>query len=386
MSQACFVFAVIIGVTVGELNLRSSSSPLHVRLRIHRMPSLFIYCSTILLVSSLTYESKEVWLTLKTQFCAVCKFIILNTSTKRSKKAPMIERRIMRSRNRNRQRDLITSISMLSLLLLTILVISPDVNGFVPSAASSSRVPAFATPISRSAKLPLLFGSSIGEATGGEGNASTPIDMKEKKPTRNPVKMAYRIYTGYATRLWRETDPSERSRIADDKVAQTIRDMQHVLTSEHETINSSSSDKKCVDASEQLLKACEHMLLTLEEDAKSKKETAEGSTAVASVDANTEKSKSPPAKKEKKQRSILFGALMGVAVAAWVFSGNYIFTGLFCLVTILGQLEYYRMVMNTGVFPARVISVIGATSMFVTVCFIAFVRMISIGTSFTSLL
>jgi hypothetical protein len=298
---------------------------------------------------------------------------ILNTSTKSSKKAPTMERKTMRSSNGNRQRDLITSISMLSLLLLTILVISPDVNGFVPSAASSSRVPAFTTPVSRSAKMPLLFGLSIGEAAGGESDTSTPVDTKVKKATRNPVKMAYRIYTGYAKRLWRETDPSERSKIADDKVAQTIRDMQHVLTSEHETINSSSSDKKCVEASEQLLKACEHMLLTLEEDAKSKKKPAEASTAGASIDANTEKSKSPPAKKEKKQRSILFGALMGVVVAAWVFSGNYIFTGVFCLVTILGQLEYYRMVMNTGVFPARIISVIGATSMFVTVCFITFV-------------
>eukprot|EP00536_Pseudo-nitzschia_multiseries_P008469 jgi/Psemu1/198140/e_gw1.215.24.1 len=60
---------------------------------------------------------------------------------------------------------------------------------------------------------------------------------------------------------------------------------------------------------------------------------------------------------------------MGAAVAAWVFSGDYIFTGLFCLITILGQLEYYRMVMQTGVFAARRISVIGATSMFLTALF-----------------
>lgn len=57
---------------------------------------------------------------------------------------------------------------------------------------------------------------------------------------------------------------------------------------------------------------------------------------------------------------------MGAVVALWVFSGNYLYTGLFTLLTVLGQLEYYRMVMQTGVFPARKISVVGACSMFVT--------------------
>jgi CDP-diglyceride synthetase len=71
----------------------------------------------------------------------------------------------------------------------------------------------------------------------------------------------------------------------------------------------------------------------------------------------------------KPRRSILFGAIMGALVAGWVFSGNYAFTGLFTLMTILGQLEYYRMVMNTGVYPARRISVVGACSMFITALF-----------------
>ena len=71
----------------------------------------------------------------------------------------------------------------------------------------------------------------------------------------------------------------------------------------------------------------------------------------------------------KTRRSIGFGAAMGLAVTCWVFSGSYIFTGLFTLMTALGQLEYYRMVMNTGVFPARRISVIGACSMFLAALF-----------------
>lgn len=248
---------------------------------------------------------------------------------------------------------------MLSTLLLVLtILISQTVEGFVPIGATSSRVPSFNSPASKPANLYTL--SAIEKAVSSEGDTeiATSQHVPAKTDTRNPFKKAYRIYTGYAKRLWRETDPSERSKIANDKVAQTARDMHHVLTSEHETISSSSTssgDKKRLEASAELLKACENMLSTLEE-------TGEESTAVA----NGEKSKAAPAKKEKKQRSILFGAMMGAVVACWVFSGNYIFTGLFCLLTILGQLEYYRMIMNTGVFPARRISVIGATSMFVT--------------------
>lgn len=76
-----------------------------------------------------------------------------------------------------------------------------------------------------------------------------------------------------------------------------------------------------------------------------------------------------PKPKKKGGRSVLFGATMGLAVAGWVYSGNYIFTGLFTLMTALGQLEYYRMVMNAGIYPARRISVLGACAMFVTALF-----------------
>jgi len=258
--------------------------------------------------------------------------------------------------------DRINTPALLKLLLITILLISEDASGFVAPQAHCSRVSAIVKHDSNLAKIPVFLAPSIRATADNEAGAdqSFPPAVKVKKATRNPFKMAYRIYTGYAKKLWRETDPSERSRIANDRVAQTIRDMQHVLTSEHETI-SSSSGKSCDNGSgeacKKLLQACEDMLSTLDLDEKKKMETN---------DAIIEKSKSQAVKPEKKQRSILFGAVMGAVVAAWVFSGNYIFTGLFCLLTILGQLEYYRMVMNTGVFPARRISVIGATSMFIT--------------------
>ena len=76
-----------------------------------------------------------------------------------------------------------------------------------------------------------------------------------------------------------------------------------------------------------------------------------------------------PKKKKKGGRSVLLGASMGLVVAGWVYSGNYIFTGLFTLMTALGQLEYYRMVMNAGIYPARRISVIGACATFITALF-----------------
>jgi phosphatidate cytidylyltransferase len=98
----------------------------------------------------------------------------------------------------------------------------------------------------------------------------------------------------------------------------------------------------------------------------------ENTTALAKLTAPPAETKSVEAnsKPRKKQRSVMFGAAMGLVVAGWVFSGNYLFTGLFTLMTILGQLEYYRLVMNTGVYPARRISIVGACSMFLTALFL----------------
>jgi hypothetical protein len=202
--------------------------------------------------------------------------------------------------------------------------------------------------------------ATIKEQQEQEQSVQVPVPVEEDQSTimtkkrhfyRLP-KAAYRIYTGYAKRLWKETDVSARHKIANDKVRGTIRAMQHVLQANEYAEFSGG----CVEKKEKLLVACEELLSSLPQ----KEKTAENETTpvIMEVDAAAPK---------KKQRSILFGAVMGAAVACWVFSGNYIFTGLFCLMTILGQLEYYRMIMNTGVYPARRISVIGASSMFLTV-------------------
>ena len=179
--------------------------------------------------------------------------------------------------------------------------------------------------------------------------------MEPRKKSKFFPKTAYRIYTGYAKRLWTETNPSARRKIANEKVKGAIRNMQNILTSNEYAYFSDA----CNQTKHSLMTACGDMLDSLPIDTPPVE-----SKEVAATAAGAE---SEAAKTAKPRRSILFGALMGAVVAMWVFSGNYIFTGLFTLMTILGQLEYYRMVMNTGVYPARRISVVGASSLFLTV-------------------
>jgi hypothetical protein len=217
-------------------------------------------------------------------------------------------------------------------------------------------------------------------------------------------RTAYRIYTSYFQKLWTATNTSARKKIANDKVRATVREVHDLLlnTDEYGSIrNGVLEDDATREAKEELLAACNKMLAALthyykedtatvngkddimHKDCTSMKAmpdaTFQGETTVeailnssAATASSTQtslevKPTSDVVTPQKKHRSILFGAIMGAVVACWVFSGNYIFTGIFCLMTILGQLEYYRMIMNTGVFPARRISVIGATSMFLTV-------------------
>jgi hypothetical protein len=169
-------------------------------------------------------------------------------------------------------------------------------------------------------------------------------------------RKAVKIYSEYASRLWRETSPESRRKIAKDKVTQSIRQVQHIFRGDEYSDVSKVSQ---VDR-QNLLDACDHILMDAD-----KAITVD--SAGKSVATGGETSGQDGVGKKKKGRSVLFGAMMGLACACWVFSGNYIFTGLFTLMTILGELEYYRMVMNTGVYPARRLSVIGAASMFLTV-------------------
>jgi hypothetical protein len=193
------------------------------------------------------------------------------------------------------------------------------------------------------------------DETHGEGHKKKVSRMR--KVSRAPKK-ALRIYADYATRLWNETNPVARKRIAQDKAAAAVRVVEHIMQGEEYVAFSPESE----EARDELLHACQAMLKTMENSHTSNEVT---SKQVATKPSVAEESAS--AKPQKARRSILFGAIMGAMVACWVFSGNYIFTGIFTLMTVLGQLEYYRMVMNTGIYPARRISIVGACSMFLTV-------------------
>lgn len=170
---------------------------------------------------------------------------------------------------------------------------------------------------------------------------------------RKPIK----LYYNYVRQLWYETSTDARKRIAQDKAAEAIRAVEK-LVKDDEYVEFSYETSV---ARERLLDACKAMLTEMKKAQEAANDEVASTNDVAIITSNE------AVKPERKRRSILFGATMGFCVACWVFSGNYIFTGIFTLMTILGQLEYYRMIINTGVYPARKISVVGASSMFLTV-------------------
>jgi CDP-diglyceride synthetase len=162
--------------------------------------------------------------------------------------------------------------------------------------------------------------------------------------------------------LWHETNPEARKIISNNKAAVAIREVQNMIRGSE---FSGVSDK----IREQLLVACDCMLGAMTTAATERTQIAPDVSATDVTRGNVTEERAEGTVLKPKSRSVLFGTVMGAIVACWVFSGNYIFTGLFTLMTILGQLEYYRMVISTGVYPARRISIVGACSMFLTALF-----------------
>jgi hypothetical protein len=245
------------------------------------------------------------------------------------------------------------------LLLIAQIVV---VRGFSPFYPKASRIASISSSCKQQSRSVSTWRwASIEDQKATVDDSDVSEESGEKKiPFYKLPKAAYKIYTNYFQRLWKETDVTQREKISKDKVRGAIRNMQNILVHANEY---AEFDDVTYEKKQKLMASCEEMLDTLPkpEKPKERKRKKKDDIAVEII----EESKAPAPK--KKQRSILFGALMGLTVAGWVFSGNYVFTGLFCLMTILGQLEYYRMVMNTGVYAARRISVIGASSMFLTV-------------------
>jgi hypothetical protein len=282
--------------------------------------------------------------------------------------------------SKNRWLHFLISALLSSALFLSLLT---SVDAFSTNSRRAARVKreiiheipsfSFQTPTTTSAtSLWATPGINTNEVNGEQevpvDPSSSPTNTKNRiKKSRLLPKQAYYIYTEYARRLWTETNPDARKKVANDKIKGVIRNMQQIVGSDEYAKFSDGS----LEAKNNLLFACDEMLSHLPnalpepEPELTETKSEDPSKAVAVTVASSTENEVPQTK--KKSRSVLFGAIMGAVVACWVFSGHYIFTGVFTLMTILGQLEYYRMVMNTGVYPARRISVVGACSMFLTV-------------------
>ena len=203
-----------------------------------------------------------------------------------------------------------------------------------------------------------------------DGNSMLVLEAHKNDHRMNPLD----TYVEYLNRLWRETSPEERRmnpKVAIERFMENVEGIKRKGVGqvngsndgEHsgeELAYSSDGDDKYLEIKEHLRNDCREMLAYLEEVEES---NAHASDASDKVEESKQKVVS---KKGKKTRSISFGAAMGALVTCWVFSGNYIFAMLFACMTLLGQLEYYRMVMKAGIYPARRISCVGSVAMFIT--------------------
>ena len=77
----------------------------------------------------------------------------------------------------------------------------------------------------------------------------------------------------------------------------------------------------------------------------------------------------PPKQGGKLRKRVVTSLIMAAVASCWIFSGNALFAaGMFFTVT-LAQLEYYRMVIATGVYPARRISIVSSSLLYFTAAF-----------------
>ena len=196
--------------------------------------------------------------------------------------------------------------------------------------------------------------SSLSDINNSNDPSTSPNYHRKRRMAMAATGMvgkAAQIYSRYFNRLWKETNEDARYQSNHNKLVMSIKQLDQLLSKEKD------SDRVMT---QKVHDACKEYLT---EEAATKMPIK---SVVPQQQLQGSETASKKKNKQKNRRSIGFGALMGLGVAGMVFSGNYVFTGIFTLMTILGQLEYYRMVMSTGVLPARRISIVGACSMYIT--------------------
>ena len=238
-----------------------------------------------------------------------------------------------------------------------------------------------------------------------EDQAQSRSNAEPPAPAQAPSPVAWKALPLYLKRLWQETNPEARSVIARDQATRSLERVQTMFQPEQEQHNNGGSVINAgisLPQQQNLVRACNDILIKLKEQKKNNQDNNNtGGPALSTINPDNHLAKDSQAitahsavvgddatvpltavttttttitttaasarKNKKERRSVLFGATMGAVVAAWVFSGNCIFTSLFAVMAIVGQLEYYRMALHTGVIPARKVSVMGAAAMFITV-------------------
>lgn len=76
-----------------------------------------------------------------------------------------------------------------------------------------------------------------------------------------------------------------------------------------------------------------------------------------------------PSRWKALRKRLITGFSMGGLATFWIFSGNLGFASGFLLQTVLAQLEYYRMVMRKGIYPARRISLVSSFILYILPCY-----------------
>lgn len=177
-----------------------------------------------------------------------------------------------------------------------------------------------------------LYASTETNEIGGEKIQKRKTPKKIQK--RKTPKVLMNIYVNYITKLWRQTDPIEREKIAALQALSAVKNVKSIMEGQEYVDIAHVNDGETIDdvderiaARDELLESCNKMISCLE---KSKLEAP----AMEIIEAKaTEEKKKVTKKEKKKSRSVLFGVTMGAVVAGWVFSGNFIFTTLFTLMT-----------------------------------------------------
>eukprot|EP00616_Rhizochromulina_sp_CCMP1243_P003093 CAMPEP_0118991574 /NCGR_PEP_ID=MMETSP1173-20130426/51849_1 /TAXON_ID=1034831 /ORGANISM="Rhizochromulina marina cf, Strain CCMP1243" /LENGTH=483 /DNA_ID=CAMNT_0006942711 /DNA_START=202 /DNA_END=1649 /DNA_ORIENTATION=- len=215
----------------------------------------------------------------------------------------------------------------------------------LPSRAPRQGLRRWATPVVDQA------GSGVGHGAGPATGAATADTGRPALPP--PVAFVVR-YFQYMRQLWRPEEDLPR-KVQITRLIRWLNSLDEVL--EREKGNSSSVETDITTATSMgiadVREACARLKSTLnldlESHAEQKRVTARNKSSLA--------------------KRLATGWALGAGCAWWIFSGNLGHAlGLFLLAAV-AQLEYYRSVISTGVYPARRISLVTTFIMYMTACY-----------------